>query len=77
LKSLNKVKPNKYDVDDSDAEGSSGVGMTEARKRPKKNKKKEEEQRLIDFFNQMDDTDGKILPYVNDWKWFGLIIQCI
>jgi hypothetical protein len=25
----------------------------------------------------MDDTDGKILPYVNDWKWFGLIIQCI
>lgn len=66
LKSLKKVRANKYDMEDGDAEDSSDVDMTEARKRPKKNKKKEEEQRLIDFFNQMDDADGKILLYVSD-----------
>jgi hypothetical protein len=60
LKSLKKFRGSKYEMDDSDAEDSSDVGKIESRKKPKKNKK-EEEQRLIDFFNEMDDADGKIL----------------
>jgi hypothetical protein len=67
LKSLKKVRFNKYGMDDSDTEDSSDVGKAEVRKKPKKNKKKEEEQRLIDFFKQMNDTEGKVLSYGSDW----------
>jgi hypothetical protein len=69
LKSLKKVRASKYEMDDSDAEDSSDVGKPGSRKRPKKNKK-EEEQRLIDFFNEMDDADGKCCHNVSDYTQF-------
>jgi hypothetical protein len=56
LKSMKKVRASKYEMDDDDAEDSSDVGMPKSRKKPKKNKK-EEEQRMIDFFNEMDVAD--------------------
>lgn len=59
LKSLKKRRANKCDTDDSDTEDSSDVGKNKSRKITKKDKIKEQEQKLINFFNQMDD-DGKI-----------------
>jgi hypothetical protein len=59
LKSLEKCRTNKYDTDDSDTEDSIDVGKKKSRKITKKDKNKEQEQKLINFFNQMDD-DGKI-----------------
>jgi len=61
LKSLKKRRGNKYDTDDSDTEDSSDVGKNKSRKVTKKDKNKEQEQKLINFFNQMDD-DGKMVP---------------
>jgi len=59
LKSLKKRRTNKHDTDDSDTEDSSDVGKKKLRKITKKDRNKEQEQKLINFFNQMDD-DGKM-----------------
>lgn len=59
LKSLKKRRANKYDTDDSDTEDSICEGKNKSRKISKKDGNKEQEQKLIDFFSQMDD-DGKL-----------------
>ena len=59
LKSLKKRRGNKCDTDDSDTEDSTDVGKKKSRKITKKDRNKEQEQKLINFFNQMDD-DGKM-----------------
>ncbi|XP_021926690.1 transcriptional regulator ATRX-like isoform X1 [Zootermopsis nevadensis] len=59
LKSLKKVRTKKCDMDESDTEDSDTKGKRRAKKKIGKSKTKEE-QKLIDFFNQMDDDDDSL-----------------